>query len=333
VKRDCDFALYCERNLVERFFNKVRHYLAIATRWSRLLSCSLRIEGLATRQRHAMTGSAEFSAAEISWDDGAQHYARAAPQIGFYRSSNDTLARMLSQAGEGMAIMDLGCGSSGLMLQKLRAHNPRVIYAVDASAKMLAAIPRELINDRVHLVCCLAEELHQHVSEQIDCVTCNSALLLFAADAAMQSVWKVLAPGGRFVFGMGEWQVKLRDVDDLPKYRVIDAQLRQEGHAPKPQRGAGAAKPTVAQVCAHLEGAGFLIEEIRVADIPVSAEDWLAFYSVPTVARMSLPNLSVADAMGVLERAMKRLQGAPQPPVRWLYGAACKPGKPASAEG
>ena len=29
----CDFALYCERNLVERFFNKLKHYRAIATRF------------------------------------------------------------------------------------------------------------------------------------------------------------------------------------------------------------------------------------------------------------------------------------------------------------
>src|SRR6202042_2397446 len=33
VKRDCDFALYGERNLVERFFNKIKHYRAIATRY------------------------------------------------------------------------------------------------------------------------------------------------------------------------------------------------------------------------------------------------------------------------------------------------------------
>ena len=26
--RDCDFALYCERNLVERFFNKLKHFRA-----------------------------------------------------------------------------------------------------------------------------------------------------------------------------------------------------------------------------------------------------------------------------------------------------------------
>jgi hypothetical protein len=25
-KRECDFALYCERNLIERFFNKVKHF-------------------------------------------------------------------------------------------------------------------------------------------------------------------------------------------------------------------------------------------------------------------------------------------------------------------
>jgi transposase len=36
AKRDCDFALYCERNLVERFFNKIKHYRGIATRYDKL---------------------------------------------------------------------------------------------------------------------------------------------------------------------------------------------------------------------------------------------------------------------------------------------------------
>ena len=31
VKRDCDFALYRERNLVERFFNIIKHFRGIAT--------------------------------------------------------------------------------------------------------------------------------------------------------------------------------------------------------------------------------------------------------------------------------------------------------------
>jgi transposase len=34
--RHCDFALYCERNLVERFFNKLKHFRAIATRYDKL---------------------------------------------------------------------------------------------------------------------------------------------------------------------------------------------------------------------------------------------------------------------------------------------------------
>ena len=33
--RDCDFALYCERHLVERFFNIVKHFRAIATRYEK----------------------------------------------------------------------------------------------------------------------------------------------------------------------------------------------------------------------------------------------------------------------------------------------------------
>jgi len=34
--RVCDYALYCERNLVERFFNKLKHFRAIATRYDKL---------------------------------------------------------------------------------------------------------------------------------------------------------------------------------------------------------------------------------------------------------------------------------------------------------
>ena len=35
IKRDCDFALYAERNLVERFFNTIKHYRGIATRYEK----------------------------------------------------------------------------------------------------------------------------------------------------------------------------------------------------------------------------------------------------------------------------------------------------------
>jgi transposase len=35
IQRDCDFALYCERNLVERFFNIIKHFRAIATRYEK----------------------------------------------------------------------------------------------------------------------------------------------------------------------------------------------------------------------------------------------------------------------------------------------------------
>ena len=31
----CDFVLYCERNLIERFFNKLKHFRAVATRYDK----------------------------------------------------------------------------------------------------------------------------------------------------------------------------------------------------------------------------------------------------------------------------------------------------------
>ena len=35
IKRECDFALYCERNLIERFFIQLKHFRAIATRYDK----------------------------------------------------------------------------------------------------------------------------------------------------------------------------------------------------------------------------------------------------------------------------------------------------------
>ena len=35
VQRSCDFSLYCERNLVERFFCIIKHFRAIATRYEK----------------------------------------------------------------------------------------------------------------------------------------------------------------------------------------------------------------------------------------------------------------------------------------------------------
>lgn len=41
MPRDTDFALYRERNLVERFFNKLKQFRAIATRYDKLKSTFL----------------------------------------------------------------------------------------------------------------------------------------------------------------------------------------------------------------------------------------------------------------------------------------------------
>ena len=36
TQRACDFTLYCQRNLIERFFNLLKHFRAIATRYDKL---------------------------------------------------------------------------------------------------------------------------------------------------------------------------------------------------------------------------------------------------------------------------------------------------------
>ena len=53
TQRLCDFALYRERNLVERFFNKLRHFRAIATRYDKLARNLLRRNPVGFRYRLA----------------------------------------------------------------------------------------------------------------------------------------------------------------------------------------------------------------------------------------------------------------------------------------
>lgn len=40
-QRDTDFALYAERNLIERFFNTIKHFRGIATRYDKLANTFL----------------------------------------------------------------------------------------------------------------------------------------------------------------------------------------------------------------------------------------------------------------------------------------------------
>lgn len=58
VSRPCDFALYAERNLVERFFNTLKQFRAIATRYEKTarnflagihLACRPRLAQMRTR--------------------------------------------------------------------------------------------------------------------------------------------------------------------------------------------------------------------------------------------------------------------------------------------
>src|SRR6202030_2395757 len=74
IKRECDCALYCERNLVERFFNLLKHFRAIATRYDKLarnflagLSWLSTLSGVFSASRRATLSDEvmEFSATRI----------------------------------------------------------------------------------------------------------------------------------------------------------------------------------------------------------------------------------------------------------------------------
>ena len=48
IQRHCDFSLYRERNLVERFFSKLKHFRRVATRYDKLAENFLAMVQLAS---------------------------------------------------------------------------------------------------------------------------------------------------------------------------------------------------------------------------------------------------------------------------------------------
>ena len=64
-RRDCDFALYRERNLAERFWNKIKHYRGIATRYDKLARNFLAAVHLVSANRPAQLKTGPSTSAQI----------------------------------------------------------------------------------------------------------------------------------------------------------------------------------------------------------------------------------------------------------------------------
>lgn len=107
--------------------------------------------------------------------------------------ATDLLALLNAQPGE--RVLDLGCGD-GALLESLAATGA-IVTGCDRDASMLAAA-------RERFAVVAADMTHLPFEESFDAVFSNAALhWVRNQDAVLQSVHRVLVPGGRFVAEMG----------------------------------------------------------------------------------------------------------------------------------
>jgi trans-aconitate methyltransferase len=190
----------------------------------------------------------------------AQRYAETAnfvPELGA-----PVLELLAPEPGE--HILDLGCGD-GVLTEKIAAAGATVV-AVDAAPDMVAAARARGLDARV------VAGQHLVFDGEFDAVFSNAALhWMRPPEAVLAGVYRALKPGGRFVGEMGGHNNTAAIMVGLSAVlgrRGLDARHLSPWWF-----------PSAAAYRAKLEGAGFMVDNIRIVPrptpLPAGLEAWL----------------------------------------------------------
>ena len=116
------------------------------------------------------------------------------------RKRADRRAKLIvEKAGlkEGVKAMEIGCGTG--MFTEMFANAGAEIFAVDISPNLIAeAQKRGLSTDKVHFICERFEDVQQ--DEPFDAIVGSSVLHHLNMEEALDAIFQLLKPGGRFAF-------------------------------------------------------------------------------------------------------------------------------------
>jgi SAM-dependent methyltransferase len=263
----------------------------------------------------------------------ARAYADFAGRYPMYRLTSAHLVEMAGPAADAR-VVDLACGTGVSVEAALAALGPRgSVFAVDASADMLAEARSRVTDERVTWVREDAENLGAALPSGLDAVLCNSAFWQTDMPAAAAAARGVLRDGGRLVFNVGARLLADRPEARAPGNPLID---RMREIAIGEHDWCAASVPRLARqpngplseagVSDLLAAAGFSVDEVRVLRFEQSLEERLAWLTVPVFARrlQRLFGLPYPECMALLSAAYRDVSAShPEPlTVTWVAFAA-----------
>ncbi len=253
------------------------------------------------------------------WNESARIYAEAARKIDFYRESNQAIASRV-QPVRGMAICDIGCGSSGLLLELLEAQirdgQIERFVCVDQSDAMLEVLLERYASLGIETVRSSAETASSSLlAGGFDTVVSNFAFWMFQQDEALAQVAKLVRPGGRLLFTTTEWAVRHTSSAGSNRYGLVSEALSSLGLPAKPLKRTP--KPTIGDVCSSLEAHGWRDVSAEAFSTSVPWNQWREFYGIPTIAGKSLPQLPLTQSTQILQRAMDAGADLPPDALHW----------------
>ena len=195
-----------------------------------------------------------------------------------WKYGSDVVSLLDPQAGEG--ILDVGCGTGHLTAQI--AESGAHVTGVDRSAEMVAAARLAYPNFKFEI----ADARDLPFADEFDAVFSNATLhWVHEPELVLQSVWKALRTGGRFVAEFGG-KKNIRAMQD-----ALDLALVELGAA-KPGEVQPWYYPSVSEYATLAEENGFEVRLITLFDRPTGLADgsagmrnWIAMFGTEYLAK------------------------------------------------
>ena len=195
-----------------------------------------------------------------------------------WKYGSDVVSLLDPRAGE--RILDVGCGTGHLTRQI--AESGALVTGVDRSAEMVGAARHAYPNLKFEI----ADARNLPFREEFDAVFSNATLhWIREPELVLQSVWKALRAGGRFVAEFGGHR-NIRAMQD-----AFDQSLAELGVA-KPGEVQPGYYPSVSEYAKLVEQNGFEVRFITLFDRPTGLADgasgmrnWILMFGAAYLAK------------------------------------------------